>query len=326
VRAAWYDRQGLARDVLEVGDIEAPKPNDGEVRVRLSLSGVNPGDVKKRQGWLDSVMPYPRVVPHSDGAGVVDAVGGGVDPGRIGGRVWVFGAQSYRPFGTAAEMTVVPDGQAIALPDNVPDEVGATLGIPGITAHRTVFADGPVDSKVVLVHGLLGAVGSFAAQLAHHSGATVIGTVLRHDDLQQVPKAFIPHAIALEHDDAADRVRDVAPAGVDRIIEVALSANADLDAAVIAPDGVIAAYATRDPRPSIPFWPLLFANTTLRLFGSDDFPADAKLAAARELTELAASGKLDVDIAGIHPLHDIATAHEIVEAGTRGRVLVRTNE
>jgi NADPH2:quinone reductase len=136
-----------------------------------------------------------------------------------------------------------------------------------------------------------------------------------------VPRSFVPHAIALEHGDAADRVRDVAPAGVDRIIEVALSANADLDAAVIAPNGIIAAYSTRDPRPSIPFWPLLFANTTLRLFGSDDFPPDTKQAAARDLTELAASSNLHVDIGGIHPLNDIAAAHETVEAGRRGRVL-----
>src|SRR5207245_8882507 len=138
---------------------------------------------------------------------------------RIGCRVGVFGAQAYRPFGTAAEMTVVPDDQAVALPDDVADEVGATLGIPGITAHRTVFADGAVDAKVVLVHGVLGAVGSFAAQLAHHHGATVIGTVLRQDDLQRVPPSFVPHAIALDHRDAADRGRDVAPAHVDRIIE-----------------------------------------------------------------------------------------------------------
>jgi NADPH2:quinone reductase len=326
VRAAWYERQGPAREVLAIGDMEILEPASGEVRVRLSFSGVNPGDIKKREGWLDSAMPYPRVIPHSDGAGVIDAVGPGVDPARIGRRVWVFGAQSYRPFGTAAEATVVPDEQAVSLPDAVSDEVGATLGIPGITAHRTVFADGAVDGQLVLVHGVLGAVGSFAAQLAHHYGATVIGTVLRQADLERVPRSFVPHAIALEHGDAADRVRDVAAAGVDRIIEVALSANADLDAAVIAPNGIVAAYSTLDPRPSIPFWPLLFANTTIRLFGSDDFPADAKQAAARDITELAASGSLHVEIGGIHPLNDIAVAHETIESGARGRILVRVTE
>jgi NADPH2:quinone reductase len=175
--ASWYDRQGPAAKVLQVGELPAPRPSDGEVRVAVSLSGVNPGDTKKREGWRGSPMSYPRVIPHSDGTGIIDAVGAGVDDARIGERVWVFGAQSYRPFGTAAQLTVVPDAQAIALPDQVSDETGAALGIPGITAHRAVFSDGPVAGKVVLVQGVLGAVGSLAAQLAAWDGATVIGTV-----------------------------------------------------------------------------------------------------------------------------------------------------
>lgn len=134
MRAAWYDRQGDAASVLEVGDLPTPEPKPGEVRVRISLSGVNPGDTKKRRGWLGSSMPFPRVIPHSDGAGVIDAVGSGVHTGRVGQRVWVFGAQSYRAFGTAAEYTCVPSALAVALPDQVSDEVGACLGIPGITA------------------------------------------------------------------------------------------------------------------------------------------------------------------------------------------------
>ena len=142
--AAWYERQGAAHEVLQVGEQPDPVPGPDEVRVRVSYSGVNPGDTKKRRGWLGSTMPYPRVIPHSDGAGVIDSVGEGVDPARIGDRVWIFGAQSYRPLGTAAELAVVPAQQAIELPDGVSDEVGACLGIPGITAHRAVFADGPV--------------------------------------------------------------------------------------------------------------------------------------------------------------------------------------
>jgi NADPH2:quinone reductase len=144
VRAAWYERQGPASEVLQVDELPDPEPGQGEVRVRMRFSGVNPGDTKKRRGWLGSSMPYPRVIPHSDGAGVIDAVGEGVDPGRVGQRVWVYGAQPYRPYGTAAELTVVPADQAPKLPDGVSDEVGACLGIPGITAHRAVFADGPV--------------------------------------------------------------------------------------------------------------------------------------------------------------------------------------
>jgi len=135
VHAVWYDQQGPAEEVLQVGELPDPEPDAGEVRVRLRFSGVNPGDTKKRRGWLGSSMPYPRVIPHSDAAGVIDAVGGRVDPARIGRRVWLYGAQSYRPFGTAAQLTVVPAHLAVDLPDSVSDEVGACLGIPGITAQ-----------------------------------------------------------------------------------------------------------------------------------------------------------------------------------------------
>ncbi len=321
MRAAWYERTGPAREVLQVGELPDPEPGPGEVRVRLTRSGVNPGDVKKRQGWLGAPMPYPRVVPHSDGAGTVDAVGPGVDPARVGRRAWVFGAQSYRPFGTAADATVVPQGLAVDLPDGVGDELGAALGIPGITAHRAVYGDGPVRDRVVLVHGVLGAVGSLAAQLATWGGATVVGTVRRGADLEQAP---VP-AVALDAPDAAARIRTLAPDGVERIVEVALSANADLDAEIAAQGAVVAAYASPDPRPALPFWPLLFANVTLRLLGSDDFPAEAKAQAARDLTEAAAAGALRVPVAAVYPLEDIAAAHEAVEAGSAtGRILLAT--
>jgi hypothetical protein len=155
VLAAWYERQGPASEVFRVGEMAAPEPDPGEVRVWVNLSGVNPGDTKKRGDWVGYGMPYPRIVPHSDGSGVLDAVGDGVDGARVGWRVWVYGAQSYRPFGTAAQLTVVPAEQAVELPDEVSDELGACLGIPGITAHRAVFADGPVTGKTVLVQGVL---------------------------------------------------------------------------------------------------------------------------------------------------------------------------
>src|SRR5437763_2343743 len=158
----------------------APEPSPGEVRVRVALSGVNPGDTKKRSDWLGYGMPFPRIVPHSDGSGVIDAVGQGVDRSRIGQRVWVYGAQSYSAFGTAAELTVVPAEQAVPLPSEVTGEIGACLGIPCITGHRAVFPDGEVAGKTVLVQGGLGAVGSVAAQLARWGGATVIGAVVPH--------------------------------------------------------------------------------------------------------------------------------------------------
>ncbi|MEU8893363.1 NADPH:quinone reductase [Streptomyces sp. NPDC048442] len=320
--ASWYDTQGPAADVLHVGELPDPVPGHGDVRVRVTVSGVNPGDTKKRRGWLGSSMPFPRVIPHSDAAGVIDAVGAGVDVHRVGQRVWVYGAQSYRPFGTAAQYTVVPDHQAPPLPDHLSGELGASLGIPGITAHRAVFADGPVDGQLVLVHGVLGSVGSLAAQLAQWAGATVIATVRRTADLDRVDPA-VAHAVALDTSDPTAAIRSYAPRGVDRIIEVALSDNADLDNAVAANNAVIAAYATRSDRTEIPFWPLLFNNVTLRLLGSDDFPAEAKRQAARDLTAAAAVGALTVDVRDRYPLDQITKAHDHVDTGgVHGRILV----
>src|SRR5258706_10509600 len=154
MRTAWYETQGAPEDVLVVGEMRDPVPQAGEVRIRVRASGVNPGEIKKRQGWLRSAMPYPRIVPHSDGAGEIDAVGVDVDPSRLGERVWCFGAQSYRPFGTAAQYVTVPAWQAVRLPDGVPFEQGACLGIPGVTPHRAVLPDGPVKVVTRFIAGV----------------------------------------------------------------------------------------------------------------------------------------------------------------------------
>src|SRR3954453_843646 len=177
MKAAWYETQGAARTVLVVGEMPDPVPGPAQVRIRVAASGINPGDVKKRQDAFGYGMPYPRVIPHSDGAGTIDRVGDGVPASRVGERVWCYGAQSYRPFGTAAEYVVVPAAQAVPLPDGVPFEQGACLGIPGVTAHRCVHAAGPVAGRVVLVQGGAGAVGICAVQLARRAGARVIATV-----------------------------------------------------------------------------------------------------------------------------------------------------
>jgi NADPH2:quinone reductase len=319
--AAWYERTGPAAEVLRLGEIPDPEPGPGEVRVRLTISGINPGDTKKRSDWVGYGLPYPRIIPHSDGAGVIDAVGDGVDAARVGQRVWVYGAQSYRAFGTAAQLTVVPTDKAVALPDEVSDELGACLGIPGITAHRAVFGDGPVAGTTVLVHGVLGGVGSMAARLAARNGATVIGTVRRSSDIEHVDRA-VAHPVALDDGDPASAIRGVAPDGVHRIIEVSFSDNADLDATVAAPEAVIAAYATREPRPDFDFWPMLFANLTIRLLGSDDFPAAAMHQAVADLNAAARDGALRIPIDEPLPLDRIAEAHDRVDAGTRARVLL----
>ncbi|OZF55564.1 oxidoreductase [Rhodococcus sp. 14-2470-1b] len=321
--AAWYDSQGPAADVLEFGTLPTPEPGQGEVRVRLDFSSVNPGDTKKRRGWLGSAMPYPRVVPHSDGAGVVDAVGPGVAQSRVGQRVWVFGAQSYRAFGTAAQFTVVPEWQAVVLPDSVAAEVGACLGIPGITAHRAVFGDGCIEGRTVVVQGALGGVGSMAAQLAKWKGATVIGTVRTSADLDRARASGLDLAVALDDPDVVSQVRDFARDGVDRIVEVAFSDNIEFDAAIARNNTTIAAYGTRDGRPDFPFWPMLFDNVTIRLLGSDDFSQEARTSAAVDLMEAAQGGALAISIGDPLPLDRIAEAHDDVDSGTRHRVVLK---
>ena len=240
---------------------------------------------------------------------------------------------STYPNGSTGSLTCEsPDPERGSRAGSIPcssqgDELGASLGIPGITAHRAVFADGPVDGQLVLVHGVLGGVGSLAAQLAHWAGATVIATVRRTADLDHVDPA-VAHTIALDTGEPDAAIRAYAPRGVDRIIEVALSDNADLDNAVAADNAVIAACATRSDRAEIPFWPLLFNNVTLRLLGSDDFPAEAKRQAARALTSAvgaltSAVGALAVAVGDRHPLEDIAKAHDHVDAGGgHGRILL----
>lgn len=322
MRAAWYDQQGPAAEVLRVGELPTPEPGPGEVRVRMRFSGINPGDTKKRADRFGLGMAFPRVVPHSDGSGIIESVGEGADAGRVGQRVWIYGAQSYRPFGTAAQLTVVPAEQAVELPEGISDQLGACLGIPGITAHQAVFGDGPVIGKTVLVHGVLGSVGSLAAQLARWGGAEVIGTVRRSNDIAMVDPTVVGRVVALDQHDPGGEIRGHAPDGVDRIVEVAFSDNVDLDAAAAANNAVIAAYGTRDDRPVFPFRPLLWANVTIRLLGSDDFSVAAKRDAASALTTAARDSALTASIGDPVPLDRIAEAHERVDAGARERVLI----
>jgi NADPH2:quinone reductase len=328
VRAAWYERRGPARDTLVVGEMPDVQARPGEVRIAVSVSGLSPGDVKKRSGWQGSPMPYPRVIPHSDGAGTIDALGDGVDPARLGQRVWCYGAQSYRPFGTAAEFVAVPSELAVPLPDAGSDsgdrelaEQAACLGIAGITGYRAVFADGSADGLVVLVHGAAGGVGSIATQMAVRDGASVIA-VVRPAQMERARQLGAAHVFASDDPDLSASIRAVAPNGVHRIAEVDLSDHIELDADVIAIGGVISSYSSSADRPTLPYWKLGFADTTLRLLGSDDFPPNVKSHAAQQLTTALVDGSLRSSIAERVPLADIARAHELVERGVNGRVIV----
>lgn len=322
MRAAWYDARGPAAEVLTVGELPDPEPGPGEVRIAVSVSVPSPGDVKKRSGWQGAPMPYPRVVPHSDGAGIVDAVGAGVAPGRIGRLVWCYGAQSYRPFGTAAELCVVPAELAVDAPDVSLADQAACLGIAGITGYRAVFADGPIDGLTVLVHGAAGGVGSIATQMAVRGGAQVIAVVRDDRQAERARSLGAHHVFLAGQDSLAAAIGGVAPDGVHRIADVDLAAHADLDAEVLAIGGVVCSYFSGVDRPEIPYWAFGFKDATLRLLGSDDFTPAVKAHAAAELTAALGGGALRSAIAERVPLAEIARAHELVEAGAPGRVLV----
>lgn len=322
MRAAWYERQGPAGDVFVVGEMPDPAPGPGEVRIKVAASGINPGDVKKRRNEYGYGMPYRRVIPHSDGAGVIDQVGEGIAAARIGERVWCFGAQSYRPFGTAAEYCILPAAQAIPLPDGVSFEQGACLGIPGITAYRAVHMAGPVAGRWVVVQGAAGAVGLCAVRLAAAADAQVIGIVRHPDDVAVARRAGAQHVVVLGGGQS-EAIRRLAPQGVRHIVEVAFGANIAFDTEVLAQGGSIAAFATDVERPSVPFWPLLFKNAQIHLVGSDDVPAEAKADAAHAISEALADGWEGLPIAQTLPLEEIVAAHELVEAGVcRGKIVL----
>lgn len=322
MRAAWYEKQGPPDETLIVGDMPDPVSAPGEVRIRVAVSGANPGDVKKRQDTFGVGMSYPRVVPHSDGAGFVDQVGDGVDSQWLGRRVWCFGAQSYRPFGTAAELCVVPQTQVFQLPDGGSFEQGALLGIPGLTAHRAIHAGGPVEGRTVLVQGGAGAVGSCAVRLARVAGATVIATVQNRGQ-SEVAKEAGAHHVVQSGEGSAARVADIAPEGVDHIVEVAFAANIANDERMLKLGGSIATYASNAPGPTIPFWPLVFKNVRVFFLGSDDFPIDAKREAGKDLNDAIQRAWVGLPVGARFALDDIAEAHAFIEERKGpGRVVV----
>lgn len=299
-----------------------PHPGAGEVRIRVAASGINPGDIKKRQDAFGYGMPYPRVIPHSDGAGQVDEVGEAVPSEWLGESVWCFGAQSYRPFGTAAEFTVVPVDQVARLPQGVSMEQGACLGIPGITAHRAIHIAGDVKGQTVLVQGATGSVGLCAVQLARFAGARVIGTIRSPSDEATAKKAGA-HEVIFNDEKLTASVRALAPNGVDHIVEVAFGANIEADVDLLNMGGSIATYATKVEKPEIPFWPMVFKNIRLFFLGSDDFPKQEKTLAARDLNSALEAGWSGFEIAERIPLEEIARAHEASEHSARpGRIVV----
>ncbi len=320
MRAASYDRYGPAAEVLEVRDVERPAPGPGEVLVKVALSGVNPTDWKSRSG----ATPRPIdgfQVPHHDGAGVIEAVGDGVDPARVGQRVWLWLAAAGRRWGTAAEWSVVPQDQAVPLPDGASLELGASLGVPALTAHWCVFADGPVTGKTVLVAGGAGAVGHFAIELAARAGARVIATASGPEKAELARKAGAAHVVNYRDADAADQIR-AAVGQTDRVIEVALGANLSLDLAVARPGSAIVTYAAEPADPVLPVRACMTANVTIRFILLYGVPRPALRQAAADITAALTEGALTELPVHRFALSDIVAAQQACEAGAIGKVVV----
>jgi NADPH2:quinone reductase len=320
MRAAVYDRYGDAAEVLRIADIDRPEPGRGEVRVRIELSGVNPTDWKSRSG----ATPRPInefQIPHHDGTGVIDAVGAGVDAGRIGQRVWLWMAAASGRWGTAAEWSVVPSRQAVPLPARASAELGACLGVPAMTAHRCLFADGPVEGKNVLVAGGAGAVGHFAIELAKFYGARVATTVSGPDKAELARRAGADLIVNYRDAEAADQLRAFAPQ-MDRIVELALGANLELDLAVSGPQTHIVDYAAEPNDPVLPVRKCMNANVTIRFILLYHVPAQAQDRAAADLTRAVEAGALTELRVTRFPLDEIVAAQEAVRAGIVGKVVV----
>jgi NADPH2:quinone reductase len=325
MRAAFYERTGPPSEVLEVGEVPTLEPGAGEVRVKIATSGVNPSDVKTRAGLRSSVLPFPRIIPHSDGAGVIDVVGPDVPPARVGERVWTWNAAWQRAFGTAAQYVVLPEAQAATLPNSVEFDAGACLGIPALTALHAVRVDGGVEGKTVLVTGGAGAVGHYAVQMARLLGARkVIATVSNAEKAALARQAGADVTLDYRTEDLATRSAQLTQnEGVDRVIDMDLAANIGSAMAALKPGGDIVVYGSGRSEIAVPFLPAILKHARLRFFIVYNLSAADRAAAIEQLTRWLEQGRLLHNIAARLPLDRIIEAHELVESGKAvGNVVV----
>ena len=323
MKAAWYERNGSAAEVMRVGEQPTPVPQAGEVRVALHCSGVNPSDVKSR---MARPLGGPLIIPHSDGAGVIDAVGEGVDTSRIGERVWTWNAQWQRPFGTSAEFVCLPAAQAVVLPHAVSFQAGACMGIPGLTALQAVHLAGDVRGKTVLVIGASSAVGHYVTQMLKHAGATVIGTVGSEAKAAHAKAAGADHCVFYKTEDVVARVKELTGGtGVDSIIDMDFSTTIQWVAqGVLRPHGHLVCYGSNPPAEiPVSFRPLLFGSIRLSFFLVYDLsPADRQHCLSR-LNQMLENQQLVHSIGAAFTLDQVVQAHEAVEMGkTIGNVVI----
>jgi NADPH:quinone reductase-like Zn-dependent oxidoreductase len=329
MKAAWYESFGSAEKVLHIGQRPAPEAGPGEVLVRLKTSGVNPSDVKKRAGAAPDLLADGYVIPHSDGAGIIEAVGNGVDPGRIGERVFVYQAQYERQWGTAAEYVAIDSRRAVKLPGNTSFEIGACIGIPILTAHRCVFADGGVAGKTLLVTGGGGRVGYYAIQWARQSGARVIATIGSTTDEESCREIGVDHVVNHHEQDWGAQVLSFTEGRkVDRVVDVEFGANLSQTLDIIKTGGTIATYSsTRIMEPSLPFYQMMFKDLTVRMVLVYAMPEEAKGQAVGDTVELLGKNVLQHRIAHVLPFHELVKSHELIERGNlHGCVVVKIDD
>ena len=317
MRAAYYEAVGPAATFIRVGDRPTPQPGPGEVRVRIRASGVNPSDVKARAG-ARGALTYPYVIPHSDGSGIIESVGAGVDASRVGERVWTWNAAWRRPYGTCAEFVCLPTDQAVLLPSHTDFDEGACLGIPAMTACHAAMRDGPLAGQTVLVTGGAGAVGHYAIQFAKWSGARVIATVSGAAKARHAAAAGADHVINYREQDVVALVKELtAGAGVDRIIEVEFGGNLAISNQILKVGGAIAAYGSAAvATPALPFYPMMFNHSTVHMLLVYLLNSAQRQQACRLINEALEAGVLKNHIGARFALSDTAQAHAAVESGT----------
>lgn len=325
MRAAWFEAFGQAAEVLKIGEFDTPSPGAGEVLIRLHTSGINPSDVKKRAGSFPDLLGGGFVIPNSDGAGVIEAVGEGIDARRIGERAWVYQAQYGRRFGTAAEYLAIDSNRAPTLSDNIEFEIGACIGIPVMTAHRCVFADGDVRGQTVLVTGGAGRVGHYAVQWASRGGANVIATASNPDDTAVCKSAGATQVVNHRDGNLADAILN-ANGGelIDRVVDVDFGANLLTSVDVLRIGGTIATYASmQEPEPRLPFFRMMYKDLSIRFVIVYAMPETAKAHAVADIATALSDGWMQHRIAHTLPLDDIVKGNEIIERGAiRGAVIL----
>jgi len=323
MRAAYYEQNGAARAVLRVGEVETPQAGPGEVRVKLAASGVNPSDVKSRQGSTRKIA-WARLIPHSDGAGVIDQVGDGIGTSRLGERVWVWNGQWKRAFGTAAEYITLPAAQAVKLPDNISFEAGTCLGIPAMTAIHAVTLAGTDKGTTLLVAGGAGSVSQYVIQFAKALGATVLTTVSSPEKAAAAREAGADHTIDYKREDVGERVMELTGnRGVDAVIEMDLAANAKLIPFVLRPKGSVIVYGTGAAAASLPAYFCLTQSIRVQFFLVYELDTRERERAVSAISRALEQGKLINRIARpAYKLAHVAAAHEAVERGTIGNVIV----